>query len=218
MTSMLQSGKIREELQIILPGSQIPQWFCHRSMGSSLTIQLPLNCHELWGIIFCIVVTPHQLISFPCQCHAKGNNGGVIFSSLCPELSSLKLDKSDHIVLWHECIEKDLYSGNEVTFEFYKQGEKIEHSKVKSCGIHLLFDENGSRNGLNSCHECGIFPLSPVRPAIQAERTQEKVSIEPEVPLLKEVENQEVDIGDPEEAASEIDFDHEEVKLLRNIL
>ncbi|KAB5512748.1 hypothetical protein DKX38_029776 [Salix brachista] len=45
----------RDQIQMILPGSEIPEWFGDKGIGSSLTIQLPSNCHQLKGIAFCLV-------------------------------------------------------------------------------------------------------------------------------------------------------------------
>ncbi|KAJ6348595.1 hypothetical protein OIU77_006219 [Salix suchowensis] len=53
----IQSGeKISlDRIQMVLPGSEIPEWFGDKGIGSSLTIQLPSNCHQLKGIAFCLV-------------------------------------------------------------------------------------------------------------------------------------------------------------------
>nr|TKS05885.1 hypothetical protein D5086_0000128610 [Populus alba] len=42
-------------IRMVLPGSEIPEWFGDKGIGSSLTIQLPSNCHQLKGIAFCLV-------------------------------------------------------------------------------------------------------------------------------------------------------------------
>ncbi|KAJ6291119.1 hypothetical protein OIU76_023219 [Salix suchowensis] len=53
----IQSGeKISlDRIQMVLPGSEIPEWFGDKGIGSSLTMQLPSNCHQLKGIAFCLV-------------------------------------------------------------------------------------------------------------------------------------------------------------------
>ncbi|KAJ6348963.1 hypothetical protein OIU77_006534 [Salix suchowensis] len=43
------------KIQMVLPGSEIPEWFGDKGIGSSLTIQLPSNCRQLKGIAFCLV-------------------------------------------------------------------------------------------------------------------------------------------------------------------
>ncbi|KAB5512683.1 hypothetical protein DKX38_029711 [Salix brachista] len=44
-----------DRIQMVLPGSEIPEWFGDKGIGSSLTIQLPSNCHQLKGIAFCLL-------------------------------------------------------------------------------------------------------------------------------------------------------------------
>ena len=57
MTFVLQSGEelLFGKIQMVLSGSEIPEWFGDKGIGSSLTIQLPSNCHQLKGIAFCLV-------------------------------------------------------------------------------------------------------------------------------------------------------------------
>lgn len=158
----IQSGEIKGEIfQIVLPKSEIPPWFRGQNMGSSVTKKLPLNCHQIKGIAFCIVfASPTPLLSdcanFSCKCDAKSDNGehdhvNLLWYDLDPQPKAavFKLDDSDHMLLWYESTRTGLtseYSGSEVTFEFY---DKIEHSKIKRCGVYFLFDKNRS----SSCDE-----------------------------------------------------------------
>ncbi|KAJ6291434.1 hypothetical protein OIU76_023495 [Salix suchowensis] len=84
----IQSGeKIKyDKIQIFLPGSEIPEWFSDKGIGSSLTIQLPSNCHQLKGIAFCLVFQlPLPSLDMPSnifdilriflECHVESKNG-----------------------------------------------------------------------------------------------------------------------------------------------
>ncbi|KAH9782893.1 Disease resistance-like protein DSC1 [Citrus sinensis] len=53
------------ESQIVLPGSEIPDWFSNQSSGSSIRIQLPPHsfCRNLIGFAFCAVLDFKQLYS-----------------------------------------------------------------------------------------------------------------------------------------------------------
>ena len=42
-------------VELLYPGSEVPRWFSHRSMESSITIQFPLNWVEFKGVVFCII-------------------------------------------------------------------------------------------------------------------------------------------------------------------
>ncbi|KAJ9675881.1 hypothetical protein PVL29_024713 [Vitis rotundifolia] len=41
----------------IVPGSSVPEWFIHQSMGSSVTVELPPHCYntKLMGLAVCAV-------------------------------------------------------------------------------------------------------------------------------------------------------------------
>jgi hypothetical protein len=138
---------------MVLPGSEIPEWFCEKGIGSSLTIPLPSNCHHLKGIAFCLVFlfslasrdmlhksNSSSAVYF--DYHVKSKNGEhdgddeVVFASqeIRDALYSLNTSDSDHMILHYEL---DLvnhlhkYSGNEVTFKFYhflgSHRRKVDH-------------------------------------------------------------------------------------------
>ena len=52
---MFDSVLQRRYCKVIYPGSEVPGWFSHRSMESSITIQFPLNWDEFKGVVFCII-------------------------------------------------------------------------------------------------------------------------------------------------------------------
>ncbi|XP_011002872.1 PREDICTED: disease resistance protein RPS6-like isoform X7 [Populus euphratica] len=155
-------------IQMVLPGSEIPEWFSDKGIGSSLSIQLPSNCHQLKGIAFCLVfLLPPPSQDMPYEVddvndnlyldyHVKSKNSEhdgddeVVLDSQRSLLSRyLRACDSDHMVLRYEVeLVKHLrkYSGNEVTFKFY-WGRMEDHEsrrpfELKSCGVYLHFDEN----------------------------------------------------------------------------
>jgi hypothetical protein len=153
---------------MVLPGSEIPEWFGDKGIGSSVTIQLPSNCHQLKGIAFCFVFLlplPSQdmLCEVYCDYHVKSKNGEhdgddevVLASGNKYDLTfNLKKWDSDHMVLDYSNFNLvnrlREYSGNEVTFKFYhsirNHGRKVGHEirrpfELKSWGVYLHFDEN----------------------------------------------------------------------------
>jgi len=159
VTFVLQSG---EEIPLgsipmVLPGSEIPEWFGDKGIGSSLTIQLPSNCHQLKGIAFCLVFLlplPSQdmLYEFDdrydanvyCDYHVKSKNGEhdgddeVVLASGNTYVITFNMKKwdSDHMVLHYSNFNLvnrlREYSGNEVTIKFYHSihnhhGRKVGH-------------------------------------------------------------------------------------------
>jgi hypothetical protein len=159
VTFVLQSGdKISyDRIQMVLPGSEIPEWFGDKGIGSSLTIQLPSNCHQLKGIAFCLVFLlplPSQDMLYElgdrydanvyCDYHVKSKNGEhdgddeVVLASGNTYVITFNMKKwdSDHMVLHYSNFNLvnrlREYSGNEVTIKFYHSihnhhGRKVGH-------------------------------------------------------------------------------------------
>ncbi|KAJ6696729.1 hypothetical protein OIU85_003112 [Salix viminalis] len=148
----IQSGeKIpHDRIQMILPGSEIPEWFGDKGIGSSLTIQLPSNCHHLKGIAFCLVFLlplpshdmlyrfddhPEVRIYFDCHIKSKNDDGDddeVFISKKSYTIYNfLKTCDSDHMFLHYELGIVDhfrKYCGNEVTFKFHNE---VDNGKTK---------------------------------------------------------------------------------------
>jgi hypothetical protein len=146
---VLQSGEEipHGRIQMVLPGSEIPEWFGDKGIGSSLTIQLPSNCHQLKGIAFCLVFLlpppsqdmPYEVdddvnvdfnVHLNLDYHVKSKNSEhdgddeVVIDSKKSLLSRYLISTcdSDHMILHYELElvnHLSKYSGNEVTFKFY---------------------------------------------------------------------------------------------------
>jgi hypothetical protein len=172
VTFVLQSG---EEIPLgsipmVLPGSEIPEWFGDKGIGSSVTIQLPSNCHQLKGIALCLVfllpLPSHDMLyefddrynaHVHCDYHVKSKNGEhdgddeVVLASGNTYVISFNMKKwdSDHMVLHYSNFNLvnrlREYSGNEVTIKFYHSHSIHNHhgrKEIESCGVYLHFDEN----------------------------------------------------------------------------
>ncbi|KAJ6696725.1 hypothetical protein OIU85_003108 [Salix viminalis] len=118
----IQSGEEIRGNRILmnLPGSEIPEWFSYKGIGSSLTIQLPSNCHQLKGIAFCLVFLlpppSHDMfyglefLRIYLDCHIKSKNGDgdgdddkVFFSNhTYTKYKFLKTCDSDHMFQHYE--------------------------------------------------------------------------------------------------------------------
>nr|XP_023919275.1 TMV resistance protein N-like [Quercus suber] len=54
-------GQERLAHYIDIPGGEIPNWFCHRNVGASVSLQMPLGyCNKLMGIAVCVVFVFRQ--------------------------------------------------------------------------------------------------------------------------------------------------------------
>ncbi|KAA3472476.1 disease resistance protein TAO1-like [Gossypium australe] len=154
----------RTSIVTCVPGSEIPEWFDFKSLGSSIYIQLPSEwCSNNSRINFsCFVAS--VVVSFldsyngmefgiRCKCHLKSCNGDSHYLS-CYVSSGFESGLSDHLFLLYggeevrglvksEASNKRFY--NEASFSFYlDDGETLRkwiwsECKVKQCGVHLLF-------------------------------------------------------------------------------
>ncbi|KAL9382616.1 hypothetical protein Peur_025651 [Populus x canadensis] len=140
---------------MVLPGSEIPEWFGDKGIGSSLTIQLPSNCRQLKGIAFCLVFLLHlpshdmpyevddrSYVHVEFDYHVKSKNGEqdgddeVVLASQEERalLHCLKTSHSDHMILHYEL---------ELCYMGRKAGLWIRRPfELKSYGVYLHFDEN----------------------------------------------------------------------------
>ena len=150
-------------MQMVLPGSEIPEWFSDKGIGSSLTIQLPSNCRQLKGIAFCLVFLlplpshemlyefddhPEVRVYFDCHVKSKkgehdGDDEEVFVSKKSYSIFNfLKTCDSDHMFLHYELELVNhfrKYSGNEVTFKFYHEvvngSTNVGHEIRKPCKL-----------------------------------------------------------------------------------
>ncbi|KAG6738900.1 hypothetical protein POTOM_058523 [Populus tomentosa] len=156
----IQSGErlLHGTFDMVLPGSEIPEWFGYKGIGSSVTIQLPSNCRPLKGIAFCLVFLG-PLPFHRAYCDVKCKNDEV--HSYYLGLDQIPTDVSVSCDSYHMILHYKLhyfgsylseYSGNEVTFNFYNLGvlevgqRTLEVKRwpleLKSWGVCLHFDEN----------------------------------------------------------------------------
>ncbi|XP_050254551.1 disease resistance protein RUN1-like [Quercus robur] len=51
---------LKKEYEIFFPGSEIPEWFSHQSMGDEVEIKIPSHLCKNVGIAFCFVFCTHE--------------------------------------------------------------------------------------------------------------------------------------------------------------
>ena len=147
---------------MIIPGSVIPKWFIHQSIGAEVNMKKPSShlCDSFMGIAVCIVFSS-LLNSLPsCQFIAKGKL--MLSIEGIPGVSHALL--SDHIwlffVLPQYFKEEDIKLLNECEANELSQiGIKIETGdsrlKVKKCGFRIVYKkdiEDLNRTMAQSCN------------------------------------------------------------------
>ncbi|KAL6316820.1 hypothetical protein AAG906_021120 [Vitis piasezkii] len=96
------------EYSIVLPGSTIPEWFQHPSIGSSVTIELPRNWHneEFLGFALCCVFSleEDEIIQGPglICCNFEFKEGPYLSSSISWTHSGDRVVETDHIWLVYQ--------------------------------------------------------------------------------------------------------------------
>nr|POE95776.1 disease resistance protein rps4 [Quercus suber] len=149
---------------IIFPGSEIPKWFRHQSIGVEISIQEPysLLCNEWMGIAVCVVFCclPHHQIHVDC-CHLFCRltiNGKQI--NLAPGIIGNDY-LSDHIWLlyllpqYYEKKDKNSlckcdangFSQIGIKIDAYCRGLKTSKIfpnklKVKKCGLRMVYKKD----------------------------------------------------------------------------
>ncbi|KAK8689243.1 hypothetical protein V6N13_087965 [Hibiscus sabdariffa] len=162
----------RDHFMACIPGSEIPDWFDFKSLGSSITIPVPWEWYDnSWKNFHGFVVS--AVVSFQdysgdvecrigCECHLKSSNGHCLdltfFSAdiwgLGMHHGGNRLIGSDHLFLFcndyifREFVETQAsneFIYKEASFKLYAEEVRWPHSswKVKQFGVHPLFANEG---------------------------------------------------------------------------
>uniref|UniRef100_A0A2N9FZX7 C-JID domain-containing protein n=1 Tax=Fagus sylvatica TaxID=28930 RepID=A0A2N9FZX7_FAGSY len=138
---------------IVSPGSEIPEWFSHQSMGPQVNIKLHYShlCNDFMGIalcaVFCSNATPYKGINW--SLIVNGNEIRMPESGV--DITTIA---SDHILLSYcsTTYLRDRFSKSLVEYDangFCEIGIRFEidygdkwSKEVKKCGFHLLYKED----------------------------------------------------------------------------
>ncbi|KAL6316798.1 hypothetical protein AAG906_021098 [Vitis piasezkii] len=137
------------EYSIFLPGSTIPEWFQHPSIGSSVTIDLPPNWHnkDFLGFALCSVFSleEDEIIQGPglICCNFEFKEGPYLSSSISWTHSGDRVVETDHIWLVYQPGAKLMIPKSSSLNKFRKITAYFSLSGashvVKNCGIHLIY-------------------------------------------------------------------------------
>ncbi|XP_061999574.1 disease resistance protein RPV1-like [Rosa rugosa] len=147
------------QLKMCLPGSEVPDWFTHRSRGFSVSVPLPANwldCSFL-GFAICAVLKYQDVhhytspLSATCLCTFKGRSDECSFSFDLLD-SVFRIDRilqSDHIfqgyVSWSDCHlipegKRVNETYTEATFQIVVESEfTTEQHRITSSGVRFVY-------------------------------------------------------------------------------
>jgi hypothetical protein len=163
---------------LVIPGSEIPKWFSHQSVGASMNLQVPLegcNNNKWEGIVVCSVFLLHQHNSF-----AKNSGLGYMFKYNGNECNGVRIcfahefGKIESYHLWmtyhssssfesqfKHCkkvlSERDANGFNQIEIEFRSFSPDLEVTKI---GAHLVYkqDNEDLKQTMARCSSCSITP------------------------------------------------------------
>lgn len=143
-----------EKYEIVIPGSEMLEWFRHQSMGAEVNIKQPSHLYNEWmGIVVCIVFCSHDvdhqiscLIPMYCSLTANGKR-------ISPALGSNLIPKvlPNHVWLLYVTPQFFDEKSNKVLSEgdangFTQIGIKIETrgpgEEVKKCGFRMIYNKD----------------------------------------------------------------------------
>ncbi|KAK2651825.1 hypothetical protein Ddye_011681 [Dipteronia dyeriana] len=163
MIFMLQEDRIRTPVSFLFPGSEIPDWFSHRSFGSSISVQLtPLQHNwstcEFQGFALCAVIAfeeyyykePSSLYSIRFECHFETIYGrkvaipGSLSVNVGGQYTNEAFINSDHVALgyWdYSKLIKDWDDYTTFSFKFWPSYINVPNCRVKSVGVCPIYEE-----------------------------------------------------------------------------
>ena len=153
MRGVFQGHFLDNRFDIVIPGSEIPEWFRHQSIGNEVSIQEPysLLCNEWMGIAVCVVFCslPHHQIhkDRSLACYLIANGKQMSYNPITRKIVAL----SDHIwliyLLPQYYKEEDIKSAWECDANGFNQigvriGNICKGLEVKKCGLRLVYKKD----------------------------------------------------------------------------
>ncbi|KAH9726995.1 Disease resistance-like protein DSC1 [Citrus sinensis] len=130
---------------IVLPGSEIPEWFSNQSSGSQITLQLPQHCcQNLVGFALCAVLerSDSEWAEFDVGCRYSFEMktlSGTKHVRRCCVMASYQITKIDHVMLgFRPCGNVGFPDDNlhtTVSFNFFSNSDNA----VTCCGVCAVY-------------------------------------------------------------------------------
>ncbi|KAL6329283.1 hypothetical protein AAG906_015487 [Vitis piasezkii] len=127
----------------VVPGSSIPEWFTHQTVGRSITVEMPPDCYNTKPIGLAVCVVFHRNFSVR-MCNHAGHFGSADSDDFSLDnTASMHFSKADHIWFGYRLLCKlDLRDHLKVLISTSSCRREV----VKKCGVRLVYaqDEMGN--------------------------------------------------------------------------
>ncbi|XP_050286581.1 disease resistance protein RUN1-like [Quercus robur] len=145
--------KERKRFDVFIPGSEVPNWFRHQSVGASINLELPSYLFKQFrGIALCAVFRPHlhhppSNLIYSLACHIKANGNWFSGTPCVRFLKEFYTVESDHRwfmyllpnyfqhFLRKEFLQIADGSSCQLEIEFLSWDPRTE---IKKCGAHMV--------------------------------------------------------------------------------
>ena len=148
----------KERFDVVIPGSEVPDWFGHKSEGASINLEVPSSLFKQFrGIALCAVFRPPQhrppnhrryylYDEFALSCYFAANGDAFYPQPVIEFSEEIDMVESDH--RWFMYLLPNFFgeeflqiadgSSCQLEFTFASQDPRIE---IKKCGVHLVYEE-----------------------------------------------------------------------------
>ena len=173
----------KKRIHVVIPGSEVPNWFRHQSVGASINLETPSYLFKQFrGIALCTVFGPyqHRPPSPPSDylnlvCHFKAD--GINFSAfpITRVLEEYDMVESDHC--WCMYLDRNFFKlrypeeflniadGPSCQLEIEFESYDPSMMEIKKCGAHVVNEEEMEElihsMGQSECSS-GIIPYNEV--------------------------------------------------------
>ena len=156
---MFQGSTLEERFDVVIPGSEVPNWFRHQSVGASINLEVPSYLFKQFrGIALCAVFGPHQhrppnhhSYDLGVMCSLKAPRNYFLFYpplGFSEEFDTVESDHRWFMYLLPNSLQYfsrkeflQIANGSSCLLEIEFKSEDPSMMEIKKCGAHVVCEE-----------------------------------------------------------------------------